>query len=128
MKVLIAEDNVIMASALTRMLRHMGFDDVRETNDGAEALHLLAHESYDLVVVDWMLPSLSGVAIVKWMRSKRPYATCPVIMVTIKDQPEDVLLAVESGVDEYMIKPLDKHILHGKVQKVLKQRAHRGAA
>lgn len=128
MKVLIVEDNVIMASALKYMLQNMGFDHVAEANDGADALSMLARDHFDLVVVDWMLPSLSGVAIVKWMRSKRPYFTCPIIMLTVKDQPEDVLTAVESGVNEYILKPLDKNILQGKIQKVMQDVSYAGLA
>lgn len=128
MRVLIAEDNVTMASALKYMLQHMGFSYVAEANDGADALSMLARERFDLVVVDWMLPSLSGVAIVNWMRSRQPYFTCPVIMVTVKDQPEDVLVAVESGVDEYILKPLDKSVLQGKIEKLLKANRRKGEA
>lgn len=128
MKVLIAEDNVTMASALKYMLQHMGFSYVAEANDGADALSMLARDRFDLVVVDWMLPSLSGVAIVKWMRSKQPYFSCPIIMVTVKDQPEDVLIAVESGVNEYILKPLDKTVLQSKVEKLMKGRTQAGEA
>jgi DNA-binding response OmpR family regulator len=119
MKLLVVEDNVTMAAALRYMLRHIGFSQVYESNDGNEALRMLQHQRFDLVIVDWLLPSLSGVALVKWMRTREAYAETPVIMVTTKDQAEDVLIAVESGVTEYVLKPLDKEILTRKIMKVL---------
>lgn len=121
MKILIAEDNVTMASALKYILRHMGFQHVSDTNDGGAALRLLAKNRYDLVIVDWALPSVSGVAITQWMRQQEPYRHTPVIMVTTKDQPEDVLIAVESGVNEYVLKPLDKEVLRSKINKVMQK-------
>ena len=119
MKILIAEDNITMASALKYILQQMGYDQITETNDGSEALRLLAKNRFDLVIMDWALPSVSGVSLTKWMRQKEPYRNTPVIMVTSKDQPEDVLTAVESGVNEYVLKPLDKEILRTKISKVL---------
>lgn len=119
MKILIAEDNITMASALKYILQQMGYDKITETNDGSDALKLLAKNRFDLVIMDWALPSVSGVSLTKWMRQKEPYRYTPVIMVTSKDQPEDVLTAVESGVNEYVLKPLDKEILRAKISKVL---------
>ena len=119
MKILIAEDNLTMASALKYILRHMGFQHIVETNDGGEAIRMLAKNRFDLVIIDWALPSFSGVSITQWMRQKEPYRRTPVIMVTTKDQPEDVLIAVESGVNEYVLKPLDKEVLRAKIKKVM---------
>ncbi len=119
MKILIAEDNTTMASALRHLLRHLGFDDVTGTDDGGEAIRLLSENQFDLVIVDWSLPSLSGVGITQWMRKQDSYRTTPVIMVTARDQAEDVLIAVESGVNEYVLKPLDKEVLRAKINKVV---------
>ena len=122
MRILIAEDNVTMASALKYILHHMGYQHISEANDGGEALRLLSKNQFDLVIIDWSLPSVSGVAITRWMRLKSTYRETPIIMVTTKDQPEDVLIAVESGVNEYVLKPLDKDILKAKIQKVMARR------
>lgn len=119
MKILIAEDNITMASALKYLLRQMGHSDITETNDGGDALRLLAKNKFDLVIMDWALPSVNGVSLTKWMRQKESHRLTPVIMVTTKDQPEDVLTAVESGVNEYVLKPLDKDILRVKINKVM---------
>ena len=116
-----------MASALKYILQHMGYMHITEANDGGEALRQLSKNRFDLVIIDWSLPSVSGVAITRWMRLKDPYRETPIIMVTTKDQPEDVLVAVESGVNEYVLKPLDKEILKAKINKVLAKR-HGNAA
>ena len=122
MKVLVVEDNVIMAAALRFMMGHIGFTQVFESNDGNQALRMLQTQRFDLVIVDWLLPSMSGIQLVKWMRTREVYQHTPVIMVTTKDQAEDVLIAVESGVTEYVLKPLDKDTLKRKVYKVLSKR------
>jgi two-component system chemotaxis response regulator CheY len=122
MRILIAEDNVTMASALKYILQHMGYQHISEANDGGEALRLLSKNQFDLVIIDWSLPSVSGVAITRWMRLKDTYRETPIIMVTTKDQPEDVLIAVESGVNEYVLKPLDKDILKTKINKAMGKR------
>lgn len=127
MNILIAEDNITMASALKYILQHMGFQQIVETNDGGDALRLLAKNRFDLVIMDWALPSVSGVAITQWMRRKEPYRHTPVIMVTTKDQPEDVLIAVESGVNEYVLKPLDREVLRTKISKVMAKKAAKAA-
>lgn len=119
MKILIAEDNITMASALRYILQQMGHNQITETNDGGDALRLLSKNHFDLVIMDWALPSVNGVSLTKWMRQKESYSRTPVIMVTSKDQPEDVLTAVESGVNEYVLKPVDKEILRAKINKVL---------
>lgn len=128
MKILVVEENVTMASALRYMLRHMGFTHIVELNDGAEALELMRREMFDLVILDWVIPSLSGVALVKWMRSTDAHERTPVIMVTTKDQAEDVLVAVEAGVDEYVLKPLDREVLRAKVEKMVERRRRESAA
>lgn len=128
MKILIAEDNVTMASALKFILRHMGYQHVTEANDGGDALRLLAKNRFDLVIVDWALPSVNGLALTQWMRLKEPYRDTPIIMVTTKDQPEDVLIAVESGVDEYVLKPLDKEVLKNKISKVMARKSAKRVA
>ncbi len=127
MNILIVEDNVTMASALKYILRHMGYHYIVEANDGGDAIRELAKNRYDLVIIDWALPSFSGVSITQWMRQKEPYRFTPVIMVTTKDQPEDVLVAVEAGVNEYVLKPLNREVLRATIEKVLAKSAAKAA-
>jgi two-component system chemotaxis response regulator CheY len=123
MKILVVEDNVTMAAAMRYILRHLGFSQIFESNDGGEALRMLKNQDFDLVIVDWVLPSVSGISLVQWMRTRPGYEETPVIMVTVKDQPEDVLVAVEAGVSEYVLKPLDREVLTRKIMKALSRRA-----
>lgn len=120
MKILIAEHNVKMVSAMKYILRQFGPHDVIEAKNGNEALQVLEKNRFDLVIVDWSLPNVGGIDLTKHMRGQAPHRTTPVIMITRKNQPEDVLTAIESGVNEYVLKPLDKEVLRGKIYKVLK--------
>ena len=108
-------------------LREAAEEFVRQGVDIRARVHdltlaALQSRRFDLVLLDWVLPSTSGVALVKWMRQRPEYESVPVIMVTTKDQPEDVLTAVESGVTEYVLKPIDREVLTRKITKVLSVR------
>ena len=122
MKILIVEQNATMAAALRYILQHqLGMDDIDACSDGVEALRRLQEDTYGLVLLDWLLPKVSGIAVVEWMRGQPGYRKTPVIMVTMKDQPEELLVAVEAGVTDYALKPIDRDVLVRKIRKVLPQ-------
>jgi two-component system chemotaxis response regulator CheY len=120
MKILIAEHNVKLVSAMKYIVRQFGFHDIVDTDDGDDALRLLTENQFDFVILDRSLPNVGGVDLTKVMRGQAPHRTTPVILITQENQPEDVLAAIESGVNEYVLKPLDKEVLRAKIYKVLK--------
>jgi two-component system chemotaxis response regulator CheY len=120
MRILIAEHNVKMVSAMKYILRQLGFHDIVDTDDGEDALTILTESQFDFVILDRSLPNVGGIELTKKMRTQAPHRTTPVILITRENQPEDVLGAIESGVNEYVLKPLDKDVLRAKIYKVLK--------
>ena len=118
MKILIVDDSLTTSSAVRFICQHMGYYDIEVANDGAEAISMLEADEYNVVIVEWSIPVISGVVLVQWMREQPTYENTPVIMLTFKDQAEDVLTAVESGVNEYVLKPLDKEVVRTKIRKV----------
>ncbi|MCU5784300.1 two-component system regulatory protein [Alcanivorax balearicus MACL04] len=103
LQVLIIEDNSALAGNLFDYLEARGhYPDAAP--DGLSGLHLATHNHYDVIVLDWMLPRLSGLDFLKRLRDEAGLAT-PVLMLTAKDQLPDKIAGFEAGADDYLIKP-----------------------
>jgi DNA-binding response OmpR family regulator len=103
-RVLIAEDDAGLRDVLARGLRENGYvaDAVA---DGTEAVGFLRCYDYELAVLDWRMPGLSGLEVVRWLRSQnRP---TPVLMLTARDAPADRVAGLDEGADDYLVKPFD---------------------
>src|SRR4028119_1814191 len=101
-RILIIEDEEKMARMLARVLREEGY--VAETaGDGRTGLGRALYDSFDLLIVDWMLPERSGVQIVRGLRAAE--VGIPVLMLTARDQVEDRVEGLDAGADDYLPKP-----------------------
>lgn len=118
-RVLVVEDNLTAAFAMRNLLKRIGCAEVVEANDGEAALRLLERQTFDLVLVDWMLPGVSGLVIVRQMRGDSRHRRTPVIMTTAKDQPDDLLAALDAGVSDYILKPATRAVLEAKLARHL---------
>ena len=127
-KILVVEDNVMMASGLRAVLGLLGLRQTTMTADGGEVLRLLKTERFDLLIVDWMLPSLSGTALVEWMRDNQDYRDTPVIMVTARDGAEDARIAAEAGVNAHVLRFVDKDVLRETIGNIMASRRRTAAA
>ena len=92
---------------------------VTTAESGAEALELIAHHHYDLLIVDAMMPDLDGYTLVRRVRNRSPIADVPVIMVTARSAEADHLRGFEEGVDAYITKPFDPESLIAVATQVL---------
>lgn len=109
MRILVVEDNRIQARVVERCLREGGFDDkFTVVQSSEEALDCLddQEEGYDLLIIDWMLPGVSGLDFVRVLRNSESFRDIPIIMQTAKGHPEHVQQARAAGVDDYVVKPL----------------------
>lgn len=107
MRILVIEDNRIQARIVERCLRTGGFDDFTTVESSEEALTQLESEgSYDLLIIDWMLPGVSGIDFVHALRNSESFHSIPIIMQTAKDRPEHLKQAREAGVNGYVVKPV----------------------
>jgi len=103
-RVLIAEDDAGLRDALARGLREQGYV-VDAVPDGQAASRYLRSYEYELAVIDWRMPGLTGLELVQWMRRRRmPTAT---LMLTARDAPADRVTGLDAGADDYLIKPFD---------------------
>jgi CheY-like chemotaxis protein len=112
-KILIVDDNIDSITILRSILETNGFT-VRTAQSGREALDLLAGEIPDVILLDVMMPQMSGIEVLERIKTTHATSKIPVIMVTAKMQDEDVLIGYQHGADYYITKPCtSKQVLYG---------------
>jgi CheY-like chemotaxis protein len=111
--ILVVDDNLDGTMILRSILETQGFA-VRVANSGPEALALLAHDVPDVILLDVMMPEMSGFEVLERIKTKHATSKVPVIMVTAKMQDEDVMTGYQYGADYYITKPCTaKQLLYG---------------
>lgn len=102
MKLLLVEDEVKLSEALAVLIGRAGYA-VETAFDGLTALHMIRSGAYDIIILDRMLPKLDGLSLLKEIR--RDKCTTPVLFLTAKDAPQERVIGLEAGADDYLVKP-----------------------
>jgi DNA-binding response OmpR family regulator len=123
-RVLVVEDDEDIADVLRRSLRNEGYE-VRTSADGVEALDVAAGFFPDLVVLDLGLPRLDGVEVCRRLRAD---SDVPILMLTARSETEDRVGGLDSGADDYLVKPFERKELLARIRALLRRRPPRGAA
>ncbi len=120
MKILVVEDQEKLAKSIKEGLEQHGYA-VDTVSDGKQALSLLeyGYYNYDLVILDIMLPSVSGIIICSTLRSKN--IVIPILMLTAKDSIDDRVSGLDAGADDYLIKPFDFKELVARIRALLRR-------
>ncbi len=116
-KILLVEDATDLAQVIVRELDAAGYEAVHAA-DGLAALELYAEQSPDLVILDWMLPKLDGLEVLRQIRQSASGAV-PVLMLTARNEEVDRVIGLEVGADDYLIKPFGMRELIARVRQVL---------
>jgi two-component system phosphate regulon response regulator PhoB len=119
-KVLIIEDEAPLAEMLRYNLESEGFR-VSQAQTGEEAEVLIAEEKPDLVVLDWMLPGVSGIEICRRMRSRMETKSIPIVMLTARGEEGDRIRGLSTGADDYVVKPFSLPELMARVKAILRR-------
>jgi len=119
-KVLVVEDEEALSALLSYNLEKEGFD-VRVAADGEEAMLLVAEEPPDLILLDWMLPRLSGIEVCRRIRAQGETRDIPVIMLTARSEEEDRIRGLDTGADDYLAKPFSVPELIARVRALLRR-------
>lgn len=119
MKILVVEDDTMLRNAITSVLISEGYS-VEDTGLGEEGLFLAEQGIYDVVVLDIMLPGMSGLEIVKELRKKD--VLVPVLFLTAKDSVEDRVIGLNMGADDYLVKPFAVAELVARVKALLRRK------
>lgn len=117
MKLLVVEDEPKAAAYLRKGLTEEGYT-VEVAHSGVDGLHMASVHDYDLVILDWMLPGIDGLAILAALRQTR---SVPVLMLTARGQVEDRVRGLQGGADDYLVKPFAFSELVARVQGLLRR-------
>lgn len=117
---LLVEDDAALAELVTWHFRKEGFD-VSHTPDGEEALIMAQERIPDIVLLDWMVESLSGIEVCRRLRRAPNTANVPIIMLTARGEEEDRVRGLETGADDYVTKPFSPRELVARVGAVLRR-------
>lgn len=118
--VLVVEDEDALATLLRYNLEKEGFEPII-AGDGEEAMIALEERQPDVVVLDWMLPKISGVEVCRRMRSRRETRNIPIIMLTARGEESDRIRGLETGADDYIVKPFSMAELMARIRAVLRR-------
>lgn len=118
--VLIVEDEPPLAEVLRYNFQSAGFDTLT-TMDGEEALLVVEEETPDLIVLDWMLPGLSGIEVCRMIRERRQTRAVPIIMLTARGEEGDRIRGLDAGADDYVVKPFSPNELVARARAVIRR-------
>ena len=120
MNVLIVDDYNTMLRIIKNLLKQLGFNNIDEATDGAMAYEKLTQKQYGMVISDWNMEPMSGIDLLKQVRaSDQAFKTIPFIMVTAESKAENVIVAKQAGVNNYIVKPFNAETLKSKISAVL---------
>ncbi|MBC7196499.1 MAG: response regulator [Deferribacterales bacterium] len=117
--IITVDDSSTMRRIIKNTLMKIGFSNILEAANGIEALEVLAKNKVDLIITDWNMPEMDGLTFIKALRAKSEYKEIPILMVTTEAAKEDILTALRSGVNNYIVKPFTPETLQEKVFKLL---------
>ncbi|MEM1128005.1 MAG: response regulator [Bacteroidota bacterium] len=117
-RALVVDDDPLISKALTFLLKDLGISDVTVAEDASTALRLLLLNTYDVLLVDWMMPGLNGLDLVKRVRMMLLHDDTPIVMVTSLNESESVREAVQAGINGYILKPPTRPKLQNTLQKL----------
>ena len=121
MKVLVVDDFSTMRRIVKNILRQLGFENILEADDGMSALDVLRSQTVDFIISDWNMPRLSGIELLKAVRTSEEWKALPFLMVTAEGQKENVIEAVKAKVSNYIVKPFTPDTLAEKIKKIFEK-------
>jgi len=121
MKILLVDDSRTIRNIQKNTLKGMGHTDVLEAADGLEALSVLGGERPDLMLVDWNMPKMDGITLVRKVRENDK--AIPIIMVTTEAEKSRVMEALKAGVNNYVVKPFTAETLSEKISQTMSKAA-----
>lgn len=124
MKALVVDDSMTIRRIVIKALSMVGINDAHEAGDGMEAVKATEANSFDLILLDWNMPKMSGIDALKAIRAAGK--KMPVIMVTTEAEKARVIEAIKSGANDYLIKPFSPDQLAAKVKNLVTAAASAG--
>ncbi len=120
MKIMVVDDMSTMRRIIKNVFKQINFTNIQEAENGQQALEMLRGETFQFVIADWNMPVMTGLELVKAMRADSKLRDIPVLMVTAESQHENLIQAVQAGVNGYIAKPFTAEALQEKMSKIFK--------
>jgi len=118
--VLYVDDSLTMRRIIKNSLTKLGFNNLIEAENGADALEKIRGKKVGLVLTDWNMPEMTGEEFVRHLRNSQEYKDVPIVMITTRSMKEDVIVAAKLRVNGYIIKPFNLETLEKKLETILK--------
>jgi two-component system, chemotaxis family, chemotaxis protein CheY len=118
MKILVVDDMSTMRRIVKNILKQLGFSNMEEAENGQEALQKLKADTYGFVVSDWNMPVMPGIEMLRAIRADETLKHIPVLMVTAEAQKENLIEAIQAGVNNYVVKPFTAETMQEKINKI----------
>lgn len=119
MKILVVDDFATMRRIIKNTLRQIGYENVVEAEDGEAAVAKLETERIDFIVSDWNMPKMTGLELLRWVRSHDEFKDLPFLMVTAEAQKENILEAAKARVNNYVVKPFTAETMEEKIEAIM---------
>ena len=119
LKILVVDDSPTMRRILLNTVQKAGYSDVKDAEDGKDALAKLMAGDFDLLMTDWNMPNMSGIELVQAVRTNDKFKGIPILMVTTRNMKEDIITAIKTGVNGYIVKPFDAKTLNAKIAEII---------
>ena len=119
-KILVVEDEIDIKNLIVYALENKGYD-LTSTDDGEKAIKLVKENKPNIIILDWMLPSVSGLEVCRTIRRDETTQHIPIIMLTAKITENDKILGLDSGADDYITKPFSTNELFSRVKAILRK-------
>ncbi len=118
MKILVVDDMSTMRRIVKNILKQLGFSNMEEAENGQEALQKLRAQPFGFVVSDWNMPVMPGIEMLRAIRADETLKHIPVLMVTAEAQKENLIEAIQAGVNNYVVKPFTAETMQEKINKI----------
>ncbi len=118
LKALVVDDMMSMRGIVKRALGAIGYEDIQDAVNGKEALEKLRSEEFGLVLLDWNMPIMSGIEVLRIIRADAALQKIPVLMITAEAKMDNIMEAVQAGVSDYLVKPFSEQALQEKLEKI----------
>ncbi|RWR03867.1 chemotaxis protein CheY [[Pantoea] beijingensis] len=121
MRFLVVDDFNTMRRIVRNLLKELGFNNVEEAEDGADALNKLRAGGFDFVISDWNMPNIDGLELLQTIRADAGLSKLPVLMVTAEAKKENIIAAAQAGASGYVVKPFTAATLEEKLGKIFEK-------
>ncbi len=118
MRILVVDDFSTMRRIIKNILRQLGMNNVVEADDGTTAWDVLNKDKIEFIISDWNMPQMTGIELLRKVRSSEEFADLPFLMVTAEAQQENIIEAVQAKVSNYIVKPFTAEVMKQKIDKI----------